>query len=131
MIQTVAQDSWQDFINQHLRWNGGAFYHEQFSTRLAYRYITLYLIGSVLSLPAALFVPFLFVLPAASFFSVGLMAFLAGMLYRSDRSWYLLRLVPYTCFFLLFYSFVTVLSILRLPPRWKGRRWRTGDSPGL
>jgi cellulose synthase/poly-beta-1,6-N-acetylglucosamine synthase-like glycosyltransferase len=128
MIRTVAQDSWRDFINQHLRWNGGAFYHEQFATRFAYRYITLYLIGSVLCLPAALFQPFLFVLPAASFLSVGLMAFLAGMLYRSDRSWYLLRLVPYTCFFLLFYSFVTLLSILRVSPRWKGKRWRSSET---
>jgi cellulose synthase/poly-beta-1,6-N-acetylglucosamine synthase-like glycosyltransferase len=124
MIRTVAQDRWQDFINQHLRWNGGAFFHEDFGTRLAYRYITLYLIGSVLALPFALFLPFLFVLPAASFISVGLMALLAGILYRPDKSWYLLRLAPYTGFFLLFYSFVTVLSILRVPPRWKGKRWQ-------
>ncbi|UCF97964.1 MAG: glycosyltransferase [Spirochaetaceae bacterium] len=124
MIQTVAQEHWRNFINQHLRWNGGAFYHEDFATRFAYRYITLYLICSVLAVPAAVFLPFLFVLPAASFISVGLMAFLAGILYRRDKSWYLLRLVPYTCFFLVFYSFVTVLSIFRVPPRWKGKRWQ-------
>ncbi len=124
MIQTVVQDSWWDFINQHLRWNGGAFYHEDFATRFSYRYITLYLIASVLAVPAALFLPFLFVLPAASFISVGLMAFLAGILYRRDKSWYLLRLVPYTCFFLVFYAFMTALSIFKVPPRWKGKRWQ-------
>lgn len=125
MIQTVVQDSWWDFINQHLRWNGGAFYHEDFATRFSYRYITLYLIASVLAVPAALFLPFLFVLPAASFVSVGLMAFLAGILYHKNKSWYLLRLVPYTCFFLVFYSFVTALSIFKVPPRWKGKRWQS------
>ena len=125
MIQTVAQERWRDFVNQHLRWNGGAFYHEDFATRLAYRYITLYLISSVLVVPFALFLPFLFVLPAASFISVGLLAFLSGILYRRDKSWYLLRLIPYTCFFLVFYSFVTVLSIFRIEPRWKGKRWHT------
>jgi len=124
MIQTVVQDSWWDFINQHLRWNGGAFYHEDFATRFSYRYITLYLMASVLAVPAALFLPFLFVLPAASFVSVGLMAFLAGILYRRDKSWYLLRLVPYTCFFLVFYAFMTALSIFKVPPRWKGKRWQ-------
>jgi cellulose synthase/poly-beta-1,6-N-acetylglucosamine synthase-like glycosyltransferase len=124
MIQTVAQDSWGEFINQHLRWNGGAFYHEDFATRFSFRYITLYLIASVLAVPVALFLPFLFVLPAASFISVGLMAFLAGILYRRDKSWYLLRLVPYTCFFLVFYSFVTALSIFQVAPRWKGQRWQ-------
>ncbi|MBN2551560.1 MAG: glycosyltransferase [Spirochaetales bacterium] len=124
MIRTTAQESWRDFVNQHLRWNGGAFYHEDFTTRLAYRYITLYLIASVLAVPAALFVPFLFLLPAASLISVALMAFAAGILYRPDKSWYLLRLVPYTCFFLVFYSFATVLSIFQVPPRWKGKRWK-------
>jgi cellulose synthase/poly-beta-1,6-N-acetylglucosamine synthase-like glycosyltransferase len=124
MIQTVAQEHWRDLINQHLRWNGGAFYHEDFATRFGYRYITLYLIASVLAVPVAVFLPFLFVLPAASFVSVGLMAFAAGILYRPDKSWYLLRLVPYTCFFLLFYAFVTLLSVFQVPPQWKGKRWR-------
>jgi len=124
MIETVAQEHWQDLVNQHLRWNGGAFYHEEFATRFAYRFITLYLIASVLAVPPAVFLPFLFVLPAASFISVGLMAFTAGILYRPDKSWYLLRLVPYTCFFLLFYAFATLLSIFQVPPRWKGKRWQ-------
>jgi cellulose synthase/poly-beta-1,6-N-acetylglucosamine synthase-like glycosyltransferase len=124
MVQTVAQERWRDFINQHLRWNGGAFFHEDFATRFAYRYITLYLIASVLAVPAAIFLPYLFVLPAASFISVGLMALAAGLLYRPDKSWYLLRLVPYTCFFLVFYAFVTLLSVFQVPPRWKGRRWQ-------
>jgi cellulose synthase/poly-beta-1,6-N-acetylglucosamine synthase-like glycosyltransferase len=124
MIQTRAQGSWRDFINQHLRWNGGAFYHEDFLTRLAYRFITLYLIASVLVVPVAVFLPFLFVLPAASFISVGLMALIGGILYRPDKSWYLLHLIPYTCFFLLFYAFVTLLSIFRVSPRWKGKRWQ-------
>jgi len=124
MIQTKAQEHWRDLINQHLRWNGGAFYHEDFATRFAYRFITLFLIASVVAVPIAVFLPFLFVFPAASFISVGLMALIAGILYRPDKSWYLLRLVPYTCFFLLFYSFVTLLSIFRVPPRWKGKRWQ-------
>jgi cellulose synthase/poly-beta-1,6-N-acetylglucosamine synthase-like glycosyltransferase len=124
MIRTVAQERWRDFINQHLRWNGGAFYHEDFATRFAYRYITLYLIASVLAVLPAFFLPFLFLLPAASLISVGLMAFASGILYRPDKSWYLLRVVPYTCFFLVFYAFVTLLSIFQVPPKWKGRRWK-------
>jgi cellulose synthase/poly-beta-1,6-N-acetylglucosamine synthase-like glycosyltransferase len=124
MIETVAQERWRDLINQHLRWNGGAFYHEDFATRFAYRFITLYLIASILAVPVAVFVPFLFVLPAASLISVGLMAFIAGILYRPDKSWYLLRLVPYTCVFMVFYAFATLLSIFRVSPKWKGKRWQ-------
>ena len=124
MIETVAQEHWRDLINQHLRWNGGAFYHEDFATRFAYRYITLYLIASVVAVPVAVFLPFLFILPVCSFISVGLMALIEGIFYRQDKSWYLLRLVPYTCFFLVFYASVTLLSIFQVPPKWKGKRWQ-------
>jgi cellulose synthase/poly-beta-1,6-N-acetylglucosamine synthase-like glycosyltransferase len=127
MIETVAQERWRDLINQHLRWNGGAFYHKDFATRFLYRFITLYLIASVVAVPVAFVLPFLFVLPASSFISVGLMALIEGILYRQDKSWYLLRLVPYTCFFLVFYAFVTLLSIFRMPPQWKGKRWRPAN----
>jgi len=30
--------------------------------------------------------------------------------------------VPYTLFFMAFYSLATVMSMLRLAPEWKGRR---------
>jgi cellulose synthase/poly-beta-1,6-N-acetylglucosamine synthase-like glycosyltransferase len=124
MICTFPQDRWRDFIAQHLRWNGGAFYHPEFASRFPYRLITLFLIASILAVPFAFVWPPLFVLPAASFCSVGTMGLLAGLLYRGDRTRYLLRLVPYTCFFLVFYSCVTALSIFRIPPRWKGERLR-------
>jgi len=122
MIRTFAQDTWRELIAQHLRWNGGGFYHPQFASRFPYRLITLYLIASVLAAVPALLWPPLFVLTAGSFCSVGLMGFLAGLLYSSDRSRFLLRLVPYTCFFMAFYSYVTVLSIFKRPLRWKGQR---------
>jgi cellulose synthase/poly-beta-1,6-N-acetylglucosamine synthase-like glycosyltransferase len=127
MITTFPQDQWRDFIAQHLRWNGGGFYHPQLASRFPYRLITLFLIASVLAVPLAFVWPPLFVLPAASFCSVGLMGLLAGLLYRNDRTRYLLYLVPYTCFFLVFYSYVTVLSIFRTPPRWKGERLPTAS----
>jgi cellulose synthase/poly-beta-1,6-N-acetylglucosamine synthase-like glycosyltransferase len=122
MICTFAQETWRDFVAQHLRWNGGGFYHPEFSSRFPYRLITLFLIGSVLAAPFALLWPPLLMLPAASFCSVGTMGLLAGLLYRGDRTRYLLRLVPYTCFFLVFYSWVTALAIFQKPLRWKGER---------
>jgi cellulose synthase/poly-beta-1,6-N-acetylglucosamine synthase-like glycosyltransferase len=121
-ICTFPQDDWRDFIAQHLRWNGGGFYHPQLASRFPYRLITLFLIASVVAVPFAFLWPALFVLPAGSFCSVGLMGLLAGLLHRRDRTRYLLRLAPYTCFFLVFYSYVTALSVFRVPPRGKGER---------
>ena len=95
--------------------------------RLPYRFIVLFLTASVLALPLCPWFPRLAMLPAASFIAVGLMGLLAGVLYRRDLAVYLLRLVPYTLFFMGFYSLATVLSMLRLTPEWKGRRlkgWR-------
>ncbi len=122
MILTRPQATWGGFLNQHLRWNTGAFYHQDAATRLPYRFIALFLTSSVLALPLCPFFPRLVMLPAASFIAVGLMGLLAGLLYRRDLPAYLLRLVPYTLFFMGFYSLATVLSMLRLTPEWKGRR---------
>jgi cellulose synthase/poly-beta-1,6-N-acetylglucosamine synthase-like glycosyltransferase len=122
MILTRSQSSWGAFLNQHLRWNTGAFYHQDAATRLPYRFIVLFLTASVLVLPLCPVFPRLTMLPAASFIAVGLMGLLAGVLYRRDLAAYLLRLVPYTLFFMGFYSLATVLSMLRLTPEWKGRR---------
>jgi cellulose synthase/poly-beta-1,6-N-acetylglucosamine synthase-like glycosyltransferase len=122
MILTRPQSSWGAFLNQHLRWNTGAFYHQDAATRLPYRFIVLFLTASVLVLPLCPIFPRLTMLPAASFIAVGLMGLLAGALYRRDLAAYLLRLVPYTLFFMGFYSLATVLSMLRLTTEWKGRR---------
>jgi hypothetical protein len=69
-------------------------------------------------------------MPTSSFLSVGLLGLLAGLLYRGDRPMYFLRLVPYTVFFMLFYSYVTFLSILRVSPEWKGKRFQSVEPSG-
>ena len=120
--------SWRAFLNQHLRWNMGAFYHQDPGTRWPYRFIVLFLAASVLAIPACPFLPQLAALPAASFIAVGLMGFLAGVVCHPARPSYLLRLVPYTLFFMGFYTLVTIMSMLKLTPEWKGRKIR--DSAG-
>ena len=122
MICTRPQATWGGLLNQHLRWNSGAFYHKDAATRLAYHFIVLFLTASVVVLPLCPIFPPLAMLPAASFIAVGLMGLLAGVLYRRDLAAYLLRLTPYTLFFMGFYSLATVLSMLRRTTEWKGRR---------
>jgi cellulose synthase/poly-beta-1,6-N-acetylglucosamine synthase-like glycosyltransferase len=122
LITTRPQPSWRAFLFQHLRWNTGAFFHPERGTRLPYRFIVLFLTASVLALPLCLWFPPLAMLPVASFIAVGLMGFLAGILYGGDRLSNLLWLVPNTLYFMGFYALVTVLSMLRITPEWKGRR---------
>lgn len=129
LIVTRPQSSWQAFLNQHLRWNSGAFYHQDPGTRWPYRFIVLFLAASVAAIPFCPLWPPLAMLPAASFIAVGTMGFLAGIVGRPARSSYLLRLVPYTLFFMGFYTLATVLTMLKLTPEWKGRKIGAGASP--
>jgi hypothetical protein len=66
--------------------------------------------------------PLLSVFALNAFLSVGLLAVLDATIYplrtRRDR----LAAVPFTLFFLLFYSLVTVRAIARKRPEWKGSR---------
>ncbi len=129
MIETLPKGSWRDFIHQHVRWNSGGFWSDDFSTRLSYRFIVLYLVASLLLLPFAPLLPLLLAFPLTSLVSIGMLAVLPGLFYRRDRWLYFLRLIPYTLFFMSFYSLVTVLSCLRLSPEWKGARLRTRLKP--
>ncbi len=128
MIETISQGSWRQFINQHVRWNSGAFYSGDFTTRWSYRFIVLYLLASILVIPFSPFQPLLFILPVVSFISIGTLSLTMGLLYRRDRIQDLLRLAPYTLFFMLFYSLITCLSIIRFSPVWKGKSLDPGAS---
>jgi len=84
----------------------------------------LYLVLSLLLLPFSLLYPILLVYPVTSFVGIGLLAMVSGLLYRKNKYSFLLRFVPYTLFFMFFYSFITVLSILKVSPDWKGKKYK-------
>jgi len=121
-IATRPQPTWRSFLDQHLRWNTGAFFHQEAATRWSYRFIVLFLTASVLALPLCFWFPSLAMLPAASFIAVGLMGLLAGTLYDDEPLSSLLWLIPNTLFFMGFYSWVTILSMIRATPEWKGKK---------
>lgn len=120
IVQPKPQLSWRSFIIQHVRWNNGAFYHPDFQARVEYRFVTLFLIASLLFIPVAVFYPPLFCLPLASFVSVSLMGLLAGIRYYKNKVIYFIRFFPFTLFFLFFYAFSVFMGILNLPLQWKG-----------
>ena len=121
IIHPAAQTTWKDFLIQHTRWTEGAFYHPDWVPRQEYRFVVLFLVASLIALPFGILHPFLLILSAASFFSVALMGLLAGLLYAAQRR-YFLRYVPYTIFFMFFYSLTVVLGMLAVPVAWKGSK---------
>ena len=120
MIETAPQKSWKGFMSQHVRWNMGGFYADDLQSRLGYRFIVLYLVFSILLIPAAAIYPFLFIMPVTSFVFPGLLGFTGGLLYSKDRIKLLLMFIPYMLLFMVFYSLATVLAIFKVTVKWKG-----------
>lgn len=129
-ITTAPQPSWRGFINQHVRWNGGAFFSSDRAAAWGYRYVTLFLIASVAAAPAALLAPWLAVLPCTSLLSIGTLAALEALLYHRRRAPALARVVPYTLFFMGFYAYITLLAIAGVRTDWKGSRLAATQASG-
>jgi biofilm PGA synthesis N-glycosyltransferase PgaC len=121
-IRTRPQPTWAAFTNQHTRWNIGAYYSSDLATRASYRLLVLYLAASILALPFTPLAPLLPVLALDSFVSIGTLALLDATLYPGRSRRERLSALPYTLFFLLYYSYVTIRAILRRKPEWKGSR---------
>ena len=128
-IATEPQPSWRGFINQHVRWNGGAFFSSDRSAAWGYRYVTLFLILSVAAAPWAVLAPWLAVLPLTSLLSIGTLATLVALLYRRHRLRALASVVPYTLLFMGFYAYITVLAIVGVRTDWKGSRLAATHAP--
>jgi len=121
-VSSTSMDSWKGFLNQHVRWNTGAFYSSDLFSSLTYRFVVLYLVASLLALPLGLILPLLPILAGVSFTTIGLLALLCCVVHRGRSAACLLRLAPYTLFFVFFYALVTVLTVLKRPLEWKGSR---------
>ena len=128
-IATEPQPSWPALINQHVRWNGGAFFSSDRAAAWGYRYVTLFLILSVAAAPWAVLAPWLAVLPLTSLLSIGTLATLVALLYRRHRLRALARVVPYTLLFMGFYAYITVLAIVGVRTDWKGSRLAATHAP--
>ena len=129
LVTTEPQPDWRALINQHVRWNGGAFFSNDPAAAWGYRYVTLFLILSVAAAPFALLVPWLVVWPLTSLLSIGTLAALAAALYHPRRRRALARVVPYTLFFMGFYAYITVLAIAGVRAEWKGSRLPATHAP--
>lgn len=122
IVKPAPQRDWKSFLNQHVRWNRGGFYSTDLMSGISYGFIVLYLVLSVLVVPAGFFWGFLLMLPATSFIFPGLLAFVAGLMYERDRKSFLLWFLPDMLTFMLFYSVATVLALFKISVKWKGSK---------
>jgi biofilm PGA synthesis N-glycosyltransferase PgaC len=122
VVRTRPKESWRGYINQHTRWNAGAFFSRAIMTRVPYSFIVTYLIICMLALPFGILDWRIALLSINSFLSIGLLALAGGLYAGMRRALYYARLVPYVVFFGFFYSYVSLRAILQRPFEWKGSR---------
>ena len=118
-VHPEAQYSLAALLKQGLRWNTGALFSPDWATRASFGMVMLFLFASVALAPVAFaFVPVL-LLTAGSFTSMLLMGIVAGAFARRPRRYWLL-LVPNIVFSMVFYSVLTLLTLVRAKISWKG-----------
>ena len=120
VVRTRPKESWREYINQHTRWNAGAFFSRDIMTRAPYSFIVTYLIICMLALPFGILDWRIALLSINAFLSIGILGLAGGLYAGIRRGFYYARLIPYVVFFGFFYSYVSLRAILRRPFEWKG-----------
>jgi cellulose synthase/poly-beta-1,6-N-acetylglucosamine synthase-like glycosyltransferase len=117
---TRPKARWREYVNQHTRWNAGAFFARDLATRAAYGFVVGYLILSILFLPLGALDWRVPLLSLNAFVSMGIMGFLGGLYPGKAKRTYFLRFPGYMLFFGFFYSFVSLRALFHRPLEWKG-----------
>jgi cellulose synthase/poly-beta-1,6-N-acetylglucosamine synthase-like glycosyltransferase len=110
-------------LKQGLRWNTGALFAPDWATRVSFGTVMLFLFASVVLAPVAAVFPPILLLAGGAFVSMMLMGILAGI-YAHRPGGYWAMLVPNVLFSMLFYSLVTLLTLMRAQISWKGNTVR-------
>jgi cellulose synthase/poly-beta-1,6-N-acetylglucosamine synthase-like glycosyltransferase len=117
---TRPKTSWAEFVNQHARWNAGAFFSRDAGTRIAYGVLVGYLMFCALALPFGVFEWKISVLSLNAFLSIGVLGLLGGAYAGKRKREYFLKWAPYTLFFGFFYSYVSIRALFGATLEWKG-----------
>jgi cellulose synthase/poly-beta-1,6-N-acetylglucosamine synthase-like glycosyltransferase len=127
IVKTRPQPDWRSTTAQGLRWNAGGIYAPDLPTRLSYGFVMFYLLLGVLLLPFGFLQPLLWLVYLSAVGSMALVAVMAGAASPRPFVDYWLLLVPHLALASVYYSYITVLTVLRVPIQWKGRKLKRGS----
>ena len=122
LVVTEPLASLAEVAAQEVRWHVGGLFSDDPSTRLSYGYLMLYLTASVAAAPFIPLYPFLGLLTATSFVTMGIVALLSGLRTKQSFRRYWLCFVPNLLFTMLFNSYLTVRALASRRVTWKGSR---------
>ncbi|HUX14651.1 MAG TPA: glycosyltransferase [Spirochaetia bacterium] len=120
IVWPEPQHSIGEMVPQSMRWNTGGLYAPDAASRYSYRVVMLFLFWSVVLVVPGIFFPALLLTTAGSFVSMAATAVAAGAISRRPAKFWSM-LLPDLLFAMIFYSYITLLTLVHTPIRWKGR----------
>jgi cellulose synthase/poly-beta-1,6-N-acetylglucosamine synthase-like glycosyltransferase len=118
-VFTAPEKNWKAFAAQTLRWNNGGLFSPDITTRCNFSFLMITISMGMLALPALPFLPGLWPLPAAVFFSMAVntaatLALFGSSLPKAGPAYAL-----QTVFTPVYFTFLTILGLLGFKPSWK------------
>lgn len=119
-VITAPESDISSLSRQELRWNTGGIFAPDFPTRAGYRLVMFYLTASMLLLPFAALHTTLALTAVSAGLSMLMMALSAGVFASRAVPGYFIGLVPNLLCSMAYYSWITILTLLKRPIVWKG-----------
>lgn len=119
-VLTAPEPDLPSLTRQELRWNTGGIFAPDFPTRAGYRLVMFYLTAGMLLLPFSPLYPPLALTAVSAGLSMLMMALAAGAFASRAVPGYFFGLVPNLAWSMGYYSWITILTLMKRPVVWKG-----------
>ncbi|QQO11428.1 glycosyltransferase [Breznakiella homolactica] len=119
-VMTQGERTWRNFVSQTLRWNNGGLFSPDFSTRLNFGYLMAAISLGILCIVPALFVPWVWLLPAGVYISMTMNTIAVLALFRVSLPRAGLAYIFQLIFTPMYFTFLTILGVFGVKARWKG-----------
>jgi cellulose synthase/poly-beta-1,6-N-acetylglucosamine synthase-like glycosyltransferase len=120
-VLTQGEHNWKDFITQTLRWNNGGLFSPDIATRFNFGFLMITISIGILALPLLPFIPSLWPLSAAVMLSMtantAATLLLFGVSLPKKGLAYIIQ-CPFTP---MYFTFLTILGLCGIKPKWKGK----------
>ena len=119
-IMTLGENNWKDFIVQTLRWNNGGLFSPDLATRLNFGFLMITISMGILAIPFLPFIPLLWPLSAAVLISMTANTIATLLVFGVSLPKKGIAYVIQCVFTPMYFTFLTVLGLCGIKPKWKG-----------
>lgn len=124
-VMTTPVGNWRQLVTQGLRWNNGGMYGPDRTTRLVFGALMFSIGAGILVLPIAWLAPDLYLLPIAVYIAMTMDTVATASIAGKALPIGSLRLIPQLLFTPVYFTFLTILGLLRIKISWKDARLPT------